>query len=58
MRRFKFQHDLKIKSNTSLSANGHKLPDTDLDQIKTLMLLRKTSSFFRNALKNKIDETN
>jgi hypothetical protein len=51
MRKFKFQKNMKPKTNNNVNSN--KL-DSELDELKVLMDLRKTSTLFKAAVKNKI----
>lgn len=52
MRKFKFQKSVKPKS----SAATGKIAENDMEEIKLLMDLRKTSTLFKNAARKKIEE--
>jgi hypothetical protein len=51
MRKFKFQKNNKGKAGNNTNTN--KL-DSQLDELKALMDLRKTSTLFKVAVKNKV----
>ena len=53
MRKFKFQQTSKLKPSTT---SGSKMIDSDLEEIKLLMDLRKTSTLFKTAARKKIEE--
>ena len=51
MRKFKFQRNVKPKQ---MQATNKKSTDSEMDELKVLMDLRKTSTLFKSAAKNKI----
>lgn len=50
MRKFKF-----VSSSKPKHSNTHNVMDSDLNELKLLMELRKTSSFFKTAARQKIE---
>ena len=54
MRKFKFQKVVKpIKNSGKVGPN---ITDSDLEELKLLMDLRKTSTLFKNAARKKIED--
>ena len=53
MRKFKFQ---KVVKPVKSAHSGPNITDSDLEELKLLMDLRKTSTLFKNAARKKIDD--
>jgi hypothetical protein len=52
MRKFKFQKALPVKA---IQGSVHKSNESELEELKVLMDLRKTSTLFKTAARNKIE---
>lgn len=56
MRKFKFQKNVKPKPKAQDILNNSKKMNSDLDELKILMDLRKTSTLFKNEARKKIEQ--
>lgn len=54
MRKFRFQKNLKSTKSKQNGPTNNKMTDSEIDELKALMDLRKTSNLFKSAAKNKI----